>query len=773
MGSARSGMSLRCEGWGWAEKEEWIVDPAEFQGLTAHLRRLESGAEHQVIFDQASGRVIKKSCLKDLGFSPRFSSMFNRLCFFLAAGLLAGGSLPSARAADAEVYDVVIYGGTSGGVTAGIQARRMGKSVVLIEPTKFLGGLTTGGLGATDIGNKQAIGGISREFYQHIFQWYADPAHWTVETREKYFSKKQHGGPGKEKEDTMWTFEPHVATQVYADMVAEAKLPVVLGERLDLKAGVKKEGARITEIVMESGRRFAGKVFIDATYEGDLMAKAGVTYHVGREGNAEYHETIDGVQAVHAVSHQFIKKVDPYVKPGDASSGLLPGIDAKGPGEEFSGDRRIQAYNYRMCTTDVPENRLPWVKPEHYDAAWFELALRNVEAGDLRVSWAATFMPNRKTDTNNNCAVSTDFIGMNYDYPDADYATRERIAQEHKDWQMGLLWTLVNSPRVPEKLREAYAKLGLAKDEFNDNGHWPRQMYVREARRMISDYVMTEANCRRKQIVEDSIGMGAYNMDSHNCQRYVTKEGVVKNEGDIQVGTKPYPISYRSLVPKASECTNLVVPVCLSATHIAYGSIRMEPVFMALGQSAATAAVQAVEQNVTVQKIDYALLKKRLLEDKQVLDFVPPHAGGKSIDKTTLAGVVVDDEEAKLTGFEVHGSSSSPFVGDGYVHDGDENKGQQRAVFKTVLEKAGLYEVRFAYPALANRASNVPVTVHFANGEKKILVNEKEKAPIDGYLISLGRFPFKAGEEAIVEVSNEGTDGYVIVDAVQWLPVGE
>ncbi len=540
--------------------------------------------------------------------------MFSHLFPLLAAVCVAGFSF----SADAQSHDIVIYGGTSGGVAAAIQASRMGKTVVLIEPTKFLGGLTTGGLGATDIGNKQAIGGISREFYHRIHRHYSDPANWKQQTREDYFVKKPHGNTPSE--DTMWTFEPHVATQVYDDMLKETKVQVVLSERLNLKNGVKKDGARIKEIVMESGRRFTGKVFIDATYEGDLMAKTGISYHVGREANSVYGETINGIQTSHAKSHQFIKNVDPYVMPGDPKNGVIFGIQTDGPGAEFEGDKRIQAYNFRMCTTDVPENRLEWEKPAGYDEKMFELALRNCEAGDERISWNPRWMPNRKTDTNNNFAVSTDFIGMNYDYPDADYATRERILKEHMHWQKGLMWTYAHHPRVPEKVRAAFQKLGLAKDEFPDNGHWPRQLYVREARRMISDYVMIEKNCRREIVAGDSVGMGAYNMDSHHTQRYITKEGFVRNEGDIQTGVRPYPISYLSIVPKASQCTNIVVPVCLSASHIAYGSIRMEPVFMVLGQSSATAAAQAIEQNVDVQKIDPAKLKARLLEDKQVLD---------------------------------------------------------------------------------------------------------------------------------------------------------
>ena len=509
-------------------------------------------------------------------------------------------------------YDVVVYGGTSAGVVAAVKASRLGASVILIEPGKHLGGLTAGGLGATDIGNKQAIGGMSRDFYRRIGANY-----------------------GK---DESWTFEPHVAGLVFDELIAEANVPVVFGERLALthtagrteprtsaravQSGVKRNARRIASITMESGRVFHGRIFIDATYEGDLMALAGVSYTVGREANATYGETLNGVQTEYAVHHQFVKDVDPYVVPGDPSSGLLPGIDPAGPGVEGAGDRRVQAYCFRMCTTDVPENRLPWTKPADYDPLLYELLLRNFDAGDDRVPWHPVMMPNRKTDTNNNFAVSTDFLGMNYDYPDGDYATRERIISDHRTYQMGLMWTLANDPRVPAEVRMHFQTWGLAKDEFVDNDNWPHQLYIREARRMVSDYVMTQHNCQGRAVASDAVGLAAYTMDSHNVQRYVNAGGHVRNEGDVQVrGFPPYPISYRAIVPKRAECTNLLVPVCLSASHIAYGSIRMEPVFMLLGESAATAAVQALDEGADVQGIAYDRLAKQLLADGQVLEW--------------------------------------------------------------------------------------------------------------------------------------------------------
>jgi hypothetical protein len=672
---------------------------------------------------------------------------------------------PAVHAAPAE-HDIVIYGGTSGGAAAAIQASRMGKTVVLIEPGKHIGGLTTGGLGATDIGNKAAIGGIASEFYQRVRRHYDADAAW------KYEKPADFKGPGHAaKEDTAWTFEPHVAEKVYLDWLREHKVPVVLGQRLDLKHGVKKDGTRIVSITMETGETYAGKVLIDATYEGDLMAKAGVSYHVGREANRTYGETLNGVQVKSATHHQFVKKIDPYVKPGDPASGLLPRVHAGPPGVDGDGDKRVQAYNYRLCATDRPENRRAWPKPANYDEKQYELLLRNFEAGDHRIPWNPILMPNRKTDSNNNFAFSTDDIGASYDYPAGDYVTRERIVREHIDYQMGLMWTLANNPRVPEKVREHFRTWGLAKDEFTDTDNWPHQLYVREARRMIGDYVMAEQNCRGQRVASDSIGLAAYTMDSHNVQRYVTKEGHVLNEGDVQVGGfSPYPISYRSIVPKPAECTNLLVPVCLSASHIAYGSIRMEPVFMVLGQSSATAAALAIDAKVEVQKVDYAKLRAKLIEDKQVLDWTGPKRP-TGIDAKTLPGIVIDDEQAERHGFDHVSSSIGPFVNTGYRHDGNERRGEQWARYRPDLPHDGEYEVRISYSPNPNRATNVPVTIVCGPTASTLKVNQRKPPTIENAFVSLGTYCFQKGKAGYVEISNKDADGYVIIDAVQWLPV--
>lgn len=536
--------------------------------------------------------------------------------------LLVAGLAASGRGAEPPLArDVVVYGATSGGLVAAIQARALGRSVVVVEPGRHLGGLTAGGLGATDIGNKKAIGGLSREFYRRIGRHYAAPSAWTRERPEAYQNRRR-----APDEAEMWTFEPHVAERVYREWITETGVEVVMGERLDLDGGVHTEAGAIRSIRCESGRTFAGRVFIDATYEGDLMAEAGVSFHVGREANDVHGETLNGIQLANATKHQFTHDVDPYVVPGDPSSGLLPLISPEPAGTDGGGDGRVQAYCFRMCTTDVPENRIDWPKPATYDERTYELLLRNFEAGDRRVPWNPVRMPNRKTDTNNNFAVSTDFLGANYEYPCGDHATRERIIAAHRDYQQGLMWTLANHPRVPEAVRDHFRRWRPAKDEFVDNGNWPHQLYVREARRMISDVVMTQHHCQRREMVDDPVGLGAYTMDSHNVRRLVTPEGTVRNEGDIQVGVSPYRISWRSIRPKRAECTNLLVPVCLSASHIAYGSIRMEPVFMVLGQSAATAACLAIDAGVAIQDVPYDRLRERLLADGQILEWTQPAA---------------------------------------------------------------------------------------------------------------------------------------------------
>ncbi|MEY5008925.1 MAG: Xanthan lyase precursor [Verrucomicrobiota bacterium] len=521
------------------------------------------------------------------------------------------------------VYDVVVYGATSAGVIAAVQAKKLGNSVVLVGPDKHLGGLSSGGLGFTDTGNKAVIGGLARDFYHRIWVEYQRPETWKFQSRESYGNKGQ-GTPAMDGENrTMWIFEPRVAEKVFEDYVKENGIEVWRDEWLDRKAGVRKEGGAVVEIGMLSGKRVAGKMFIDATYEGDLLAAAGVSYHVGRESQQVYGEKWNGVQVgVLHHGHHFGKlQISPYRVPGDPSSGVLPRISTEPPGEYGTGDKRVQAYCYRFCATTAPENRVPFPKPEGYDAGQYELLLRVFAAG-----WNETFrkfdpVPNHKTDTNNHGPFSFDNIGMNYDYPEATYERRREILSEHRTYQQGLLYFLANDPRVPADIREKASSYGLPKDEFMDNGHWPHQIYVREARRMVGLHVMTEHELLKTRPTPDPVGMGSYTIDSHNTQRYITPEGYVQNEGDIGVHVTPYTISYGSLVPKKGEVRNLFAPVCVSSSHIAYGSIRMEPVFMILGQSAATAASLAIRNGVAVQDVPYAELRSRLLADGQVLEY--------------------------------------------------------------------------------------------------------------------------------------------------------
>ncbi|OYU66853.1 MAG: xanthan lyase [Cytophagaceae bacterium BCCC1] len=524
--------------------------------------------------------------------------------------------------ANVRTADVIIYGGTSAAITAAVQVKKMGKSVIIVSPDSHLGGLSSGGLGFTDTGNKEVIGGLSREFYQRLYAHYQDPEAWNWQKKEDYGNKGQ-GTPAIDGANrTMWIFEPHAAEKVFEDFVKEYKLAVFRNEWLDRSSnGIIKTNGSIRSIKTLSGNVYKGKMFIDATYEGDLMALAGVSYHVGREANSFYNEKWNGVQAgIFHHGHHFKSKISPYKIVGDTSSGLLPEISSEKLGSNGTGDNKIQAYCFRMCLSNHPENRISFPKPVGYDAARYELVARVFDAGWRELFDKYDAIPNRKTDTNNHGPFSTDYIGKNYDYPEASYERRQQIIKEHELYQKGLLYFLQNDPSVPADVHEQMQKWGLPKDEFKDNGNWPHQLYIREARRMIGDIVMTEADALGKTVVPKPIGMGSYTLDSHNIQRYVTEDGYVQNEGDIGVHPdKPYSIAYGSILPKESECNNLIVPVCVSSSHIAYGSIRMEPVFMILGQSAATAAVLSIEKKIVPQRLSYADLEATLIKFGQKL----------------------------------------------------------------------------------------------------------------------------------------------------------
>ena len=543
----------------------------------------------------------------------------SRHLLFLAILLICISCQP--KDPNAFESDLIIYGGTSAAITAAVQAKKMGKTVIVVSPDIHLGGLSSGGLGFTDTGDKSVIGGLAREFYHRIYMHYQKDDSWKWQKKEDYGNVGQ-GTPAIDGDArTMWIFEPHAAEQVFEDFVREYDIQVYRDEWLDREKGVSKSNGKIVSIKTLSGKTFEGKMFIDATYEGDLMAAAGVSYHVGRESNDTYGETWNGVQfGVYQHGHYFRDSISPYVVPGDPSSGLLPEISDEIIAPNGSGDSKLQAYNFRMCLSRHPDNRLPFPKPDNYDPFRYELLARVYAAG-----WDETFdkfdpIPNLKTDTNNHGPFSTDYIGKNYTYPEASYEERKKIIKEHEDYQMGLMYFLANDPQVPEKVRNRIAEYGLAKDEFTDNGHWPHQIYVRESRRMIGTDVMTEHEVLGDREVISPIGMGSYHLDSHNVQRIVGPNGYVQNEGDIGVKPKePYSISYGTIIPKEEECENLLVPVCVSSSHTAFGSIRMEPVFMILGQSAATAAALAIEDNIAVQDLPYEKIQQRLKADGQVM----------------------------------------------------------------------------------------------------------------------------------------------------------
>lgn len=484
--------------------------------------------------------------------------------------------------------DICVYGGTPGGVAAAVQARRMGKTSALAVFRRHVGGMTSAGLTAVDLGKKESIGGMAAEFLNRMGKWSG--------------------------------FRAGDAETTFRAMLEEAEVPVWFERRLER---VEKGGNRIVALVFENGDRIEAAIFVDATYEGDLLARAGVSFHVGREGNSVYDEEFNGYFI--ADKHQFRFPVDPYRKPGDRSSGLLPGISPEPPRQRGSGDTRVQAYNFRMWLVRAADGRT-FPRPAGYKADDYALLLRYIVSAPADFVWDWTYRHGpiklNLGDCNNAGPVSTDFIGGSDQWPEGDYATREKIFQAHVTYQQGMMWFLANDPAVPEKLRAHVRTFGLPRDQFDETDGWPHELYVREGRRMISDYIMTEHNCLGKVVAEDSVGLASYTMDSHHIARVIV-DGVAMAEGNVERRTPhPYPVSYRALVPRERECANLLVPVALSSSHIAFGSIRMEPVFMLLGQSAATAAAMAIDAKSPAQRVAYPALRARLLQDKQTLEWV-------------------------------------------------------------------------------------------------------------------------------------------------------
>jgi hypothetical protein len=664
----------------------------------------------------------KKGLLGLLMFLTSFSSLF-------------------AQSAPIIDYDVIIYGGTSAGVIAGYSAKKLGKNALIIEPSNHLGGLTSGGLGFTDIGNKFAVTGLARDYYRRIGKRYGS------------FEK--------------WTFEPSVARSVFEDYVKAVKLNIWY--QSVLKKVVKKGTAiRTLEIQTPSGIKIVrGKQFIDCTYEGDLMAMAGVSYTVGRESNQIYGETWNGVHSLD--KHQFPDFVDPYRLKGNPSSGLLWGISPQPLAAKGSGDSHTQAYNFRICLTDSVENQIPITRPLGYDSTQFELLLRYIEVKKPHeLNWLLMHlqpMPHRKTDINNSGPFSTDMIGESDDFAEASPEKRRQIFLKHQRYNQSFLYFLGHDPRVPIHLRKEMLTYGYPKDEYINNGNWSPQMYVREARRMIGEEVMTQAHCEGKAIAKNPSGMAAYTMDSHNCQRLVVKiNGVdmVKNEGDVQAGGfGPYPIGYGALVPKRAECTNLIVPVCLSASHIAYGSIRMEPVFMVLGQTAAVAAVQAIKNAGAVQEVKVSDIQQ-ILNQNPLLDGSKPE-------------ILVDDaqmSQVTKSGNWTKEMNKKGCYGSSLLLTNPTNNEDSKVVFKSPDHLSGKYTLYFYLPNLENNSTIFNWDIK--QGSKKSTIQIKldgSKSTLKGEWISLGDFDFKTKNRAEAILYAKGANGLVPADAILWVPV--
>jgi len=638
----------------------------------------------------------------------------------------------------AEQYDICIYGGTAAGVIAAYTAAKMGKKVILVEPGRHLGGLSSGGLGYTDIGNKSAITGLARDFYRRI---------------GKHYGKFEQ-----------WIFEPHVAENLFKEYIKTANIKVVFDFRI--KSADKQNGF-IKKIVVENSSSpasatdeiIAAKMFIDCSYEGDLMAKAGVSYTVGRESNSEYNERYNGVQFLKG--HQFPDGVDPYRKTGDSSSGLLWGISNARLQPNGSRDKNVQAYNYRICLSNNPDNRLPITRPEDYDVTKYELLVRlfnaQPEKRTLNDYFSFSKMPNSKTDVNNRGGFSTDMIGMNHNYPEADYSQRTRIIKSHENYVKGLLYFYCNDPRVPAELRKEMLQWGYPKDEYTTNGHWSPQLYIRESRRMIGNYIITQADCQGKTVVLDEIGMAAYTMDSHNCQRLVVN-GMVKNEGNVEIGGfGPYPISYGAIIPKQTDCHNLYVPVCLSASHIAYGSIRMEPVFMVLAQSAATAACMAIDGNLTVHQLDLKKLREQL-KNNPLLDGSLPDL---LVDNDELTHTTISGKWKRMTSGGNYGPSM--LVGE------PGGTAENIVTFTPAIPVEGKYTVYIYVPKMPNASTRTIVTVFDGKTSKEVIINNTDiqvEGQTSGEWISLNTYTLPKGKNAYITVSNKQADGVVVADAV-------
>lgn len=659
----------------------------------------------------------------------RISQIFT----IVAAALLMGACNIPAK------YDVCVYGGTSAGVVAAYSAAQRGLEVVLVEPTGHIGGMTSGGLGYTDIGNKQVIAGVAKQFYRKVGEHY-----------------------GRLEQ---WIFEPSVADSIMWAYIDQKN--IVLMDNFRIRES-RLDGTRICDIVLENSndpsktRTIKADYFIDCSYEGDLMARSGVEYTVGREANEQYGETYNGVELMD--KHQFPDGIDPYKEKGNPESGLLWGISPEKVASDGTADKMVQAYNYRICLTDDPANMIPITRPAGYDSTRYELLLRLIEAQPEKKSLNDWFiwsrMPNHKTDINNRGGFSSDMIGMNHNYPEASYEERQAIIDAHTEYTKGLLYFYGHDERVPEILRKKMLLWGYPKDEYVKTGNWTPQLYIRESRRMVGEYVATQADCQGRAIAQDGIGWAAYQMDSHNCQRIViNKDGMdmVKNEGNVEIGGGlPYPIAYRSITPKREQCTNLLVPVCMSASHIAYGSIRMEPVFMVLGQAAAVAASLAMEQGgCDVQNVDSKDINAVIGKD--------PYMDGSQPD------ILVDDCDAGVIADEGWIAKGRGGYGLSFYElpISDDMKAVRFRVEE--MPSSGTWAV-YSYQS-RNKTLTSATSFEIVSGDKSydVLFNRDDLNVLgqtSGDWALLGKFDFQEGNPAEVIISNAGADAPMRADAV-------
>ena len=677
------------------------------------------------------------------------------------------GTIPRSRSAkqtDATSADVIVYGSTPGGFCAAIAAAREGASVILLEPTDHVGGLSTGGLSHCDSNQmvRSTLMGLFHEWHTRVVKDYTDRG------------LKAPYNPTK-KDQSKWTFEPHVAMRVTMKMLKEAGVSV-LTERY-LKS-VTKDGARITSLVTKNGT-FKAKVYVDGTYEGDLMAAAGVDWTIGREGRKEYGESLAGKQYP-------MKKMN--INGFDKSGKLLPLVTTNDAGSEEAGDRNIMTYSFRLCLTTDPKNRVPMPKPAKYDPARFEIIRRYLKAGDNpnQVGFDLYPLPGNKLDGNNSIGrqFSIGLVGGATDWHSADEVGRKKIWEAHKQYTLEFFHFLTTDPAVPESIRGRYAKLGLCKDEFVEHDYFPPALYVRESRRMKGMYVISQKDILEDPNKDDAIAISSFPIDSHIVQRIALRDGGVINDGTIFPRSNKkgktghaYHVPYRAILPKPKQCSNLLVPVALSCTHVGISSLRIEGAWMVIGQGAGVAAALAAKDNAAVQELKYAKLRQRLLAQNQVLDLpkasdVPTETSPRSsIDPKNLPGIVLDDVDATLTGHWARSTNFKPYVGRGYIHDERKGDGKSTATFRFKAPTSGPYQVLMTYSAHETRAKNVPVTVSSEAHRKSFVVDQTRPLPTGKRFRPIGTIDLKANAETVIQITNINTAGFVILDALQLLPI--